>query len=209
MFLNNKMANTLFPKNRKGNIPITILTIGVVLVCTFALYTFLSSRNHVRNSFVGIGVIEDMNSQIEQNYFYKQSGMVIGTYSDINGVFAYAKENNINEKKCNCGEDCDSYASMVVKSASENEIPNPLLLLSIMMQESTCVSQASSGSSIGLMQINLLHCGKYGLPSDKEECKNKLIEDVQLNIDVGTKILKDSYNTYKTGKIFQEKRDDQ
>ena len=92
---------------------------------------------------------------------------------------------------------------MIVKSSSENGILDPLLLLSLMMQESTCVSKAFSGSSVGLMQINVIHCGEYGLPLNEEECKKKLIEDVQLNIDIGAKILKESYNAYKSGKIFQ------
>lgn len=190
-------------KDKHGDIPLTILVIGIVVICALALFSFSSSTAKIRDSFVGIGVLEKMNSQIEQNYFYGESGFVVEGYGDINSIFNYAKENEIVKRKCNCGDNCDSYASMVVKSSSENEIPDPILLLSLMMQESTCTSTAYSGSSVGLMQINLIHCGNYGLPSNKEECKKKLIEDVQLNVDVGAKILKESYNAYKDGKLFQ------
>lgn len=190
--------------NKRGNIPITILVIGVLLVCALAILSFLSSTIKVRNSFVGIGVLEKMNSQLEKNYLAtKELGSVAGGYGDINSIFNYAKDNDVGNRRCNCGNDCDSYANFVVKSSSENGIPDPLLLLSLIMQESTCLPGAFSGSSVGLMQINLIHCGEYGLPSNEEECKKKLINDVQLNIDVGTKILKQSYNAYKDGKVFQ------
>jgi len=192
-----------FPRNRRGDIPITILVIGIILVCILALISFLSSTTKVKNSFVGIGVLEKMNMQIEKNYFYKESGFVVGGSGDINSLFNYAKENDVNERRCNCESNCDSYANMVVRASSENGIPDPLLLLSLMMQESTCVPGAFSGSSVGLMQINLMHCGKYGLPLDEAECKKKLIEDAQLNIDVGAKILKESYDTNKKGRTFQ------
>jgi len=190
--------------NKRGDIPLTILVIGILLVCALALFSFLSSTTKVRNSFVGIGVLEKMNSQLEKNYFYtKELGTVVGGYEDINSVFNYAKENDVVNRRCNCGNDCGSYANFVVKSSSENGIPDPLLLLSLMMQESTCVPGAFSGSSVGLMQINLIHCGEYGLPLDEQECKKKLLGDVQLNVDVGVKILKESYNAYKDGKVFQ------
>jgi len=190
-------------KNKKGDIPVTILVIGVVAVCIMALLSFLSSTAKVRNSFVGIGALEEMNLQRERNYFYKTSGLVTGDYEYVASIFDYAKENSIVDRKCNCGNDCASYAKIVVDSSSENGISDPLLLLSLMMQESTCERKSFSGSSVGLMQINLIHCGEYGLPADKEECKKTLLEDSQLNIDIGTKILKASYDAYKDGKIFQ------
>lgn len=190
--------------NKRGDIPLTILVIGIMLICALAMFSFFSSTTKVRNSFVGIGVIEKMNSQIEKEYLYaKEPGLAVGNYGNINAAFDYAKENEVVKRKCNCGKNCDSYANFIVEASSKNGIPEPLLLLSLMMQESTCVSKVYSGSSVGLMQINLMHCGNYGLPSDKNECKKKLIEDAQLNINVGAQILKESYDAYKNGKLFQ------
>jgi len=72
-----------------------------------------------------------------------------------------------------------------------------------MMQESDCVNTGFSGSSVGLMQINLIHCGKYGLLADETKCKEQLINNIQLNIEVGAKILKESYESSKNGRVFQ------
>lgn len=195
------MINNL--KSKRGDIPITILVIGVLLVCALALFSFFSSTLKIRNSFVGIGLVEKLDSQIEENSFY---GISIGTESTSSGIDAaidYVKQNSIGNKICNCGDNCQNYAKWIVDSSSSNEILNPLLLLSLMMQESNCVSNAFSGSSVGLMQINLINCGNYGLPSDKEECKKELLDNPKLNIEVGAKILRQMYDAYKEGKTFQ------
>jgi hypothetical protein len=199
------MINNKFFQNRRGDIPITILVIGVLMVCSLALFSFFSSTVKIRNSFVGIGLIEAMNSQIEENYFY---GRPLGTMnSEFEGniyvAINYAKQNKIVNRICNCEDNCENYADWIIESSSANGISDPVLLLSLMMQESDCTSNAFSGSSIGLMQINLMHCGNYGLPADKEECKRVLIDNPKLNIEIGAKILKESYNTYKDGKTFQ------
>jgi hypothetical protein len=99
---------------------------------------------------------------------------------------------------CNCGENCETYSELVLKYSEENGIFDPLLLIALMSQESLCVSTADSGSSVGLMQINLgKWCGKLGLPADKETCKNELINNPETNIRVGSEILKESYNDVK------------
>ncbi len=191
--------------NEKGNIPITILAIAVIALCGLAIYTFISSTNHAINSLTGISLMEKMNSQIEKNYFYGiPSGTEVSSYAgNINSAIDYAKQNQIVNRTCNCGSNCQDYANWIVKSSSDNGIPNPSLLLSLMMQESDCTSNAFSGSSVGIMQINLIHCGEYGLSSDKEKCRDELINNVRLNIETGAKILKEKYNSYKDGKIFQ------
>ena len=191
--------------NNRGDIPITIFVIGIMVVCALGLYSFSSSTIKMRNNFVGIGLIEAMNSQIEENYFY---GRPLGTENsnlegNIYNAIDYAKQNKILDSICNCKENCDNYAAWIVEASSANGIPNPVLLLSLMMQESDCTSNAFSGSSTGLMQINLIHCGNYGLSSNEEDCKKELIDNPKLNIEVGAKILKESYNSYKDGKTFQ------
>jgi hypothetical protein len=59
--------------NRKGDLPVTILIIGVFGVCTLALLSFLYSSYQVHKAFVGIEVMEKANAQIEQDnleHFY-------------------------------------------------------------------------------------------------------------------------------------------
>jgi hypothetical protein len=188
----------LFPRNRSGDISITIFTIGVVLVYAVALALFSSSDVEVRNSFFGIGQVQKLNSLIEQNEFY--GGEIAG--GGLYNAIEFASKNRLVNRICNCEGSCDSYVSLILESSAKYGI-DPFLLLSLMMQESDCSSKAFSGSSVGLMQVNLIHCGKYGLLEDKNKCKEQLIYNVQLNIDVGARILKENYDLYKDGKIFQ------
>jgi hypothetical protein len=67
-------------KNNRGDIPITILVIGVFAICAFAILSFIISSISLRNSFVGIDIVESANKQIEfkefnnenANYFYQE-----------------------------------------------------------------------------------------------------------------------------------------
>ncbi len=55
--------------NKRGDIPITILVVGVLLVCSMAIVSFFSSTIKARNSFVGINLMEQLNIQIEEKIF--------------------------------------------------------------------------------------------------------------------------------------------
>ena len=55
--------------NRRADIPVTVLVIGVFFICALALLSFYNSNIKVRNSFVGIRLMNEMNSQIEQTLF--------------------------------------------------------------------------------------------------------------------------------------------
>ena len=56
-------------KNKKGNLPIIILVLGVLAVCSLALLSFYSSNLKVSNNFAGVKLIEKLNSQIEINRY--------------------------------------------------------------------------------------------------------------------------------------------
>lgn len=64
------MANKI---NKRGDIPVTILVLLVFAICALTIYTFISSTSHVRSYFVGIGLTEKLNSQIEQSVFNNQN----------------------------------------------------------------------------------------------------------------------------------------
>jgi len=53
--------------NKKGDLPVTILVIGVFAVCTLALLSFFYSSFLIHKSFVGVEIIENANIQIEEN----------------------------------------------------------------------------------------------------------------------------------------------
>lgn len=58
--------NRLNTMNRRGDIPITFLVVGVVLVCCIAVFSFLSTTIKATNSLVGVRLLERLNSQIEE-----------------------------------------------------------------------------------------------------------------------------------------------
>jgi len=53
--------------NRKGDLPVTILVIGVFALCALALLSFFYSSYQINKSFVGVETIEKANIQIEVN----------------------------------------------------------------------------------------------------------------------------------------------
>ena len=55
-------------KNTKGDVPVTILVIGVFVVCTLAVFSFIHSNLVINRSFVGIDIMEKANINIEKNY---------------------------------------------------------------------------------------------------------------------------------------------
>jgi len=64
-----------------------------------------------------------------------------------------------------------------------------------LMQESSCGLKIDSGSSYGVMQINRIHNGSYGLPADRDETVKILLENPEENLRVGVAILKAGYRT--------------
>ena len=63
-------------KNRRGDVPVTILVLGVFVVCTLALVSFINSDRNSEKSFIGIKVMEEANINIEkynlQYYHYEE-----------------------------------------------------------------------------------------------------------------------------------------
>lgn len=57
-------------KNKKADISIAVLVIGVFAVCTLALLSFIISDIRVGQNFVGVDKMEEINSQIENYYLY-------------------------------------------------------------------------------------------------------------------------------------------
>lgn len=79
-------------KNKKGDITITILVVGVFLLGAFALFSFFVSDSKTTNSFASVYVMEIANSQIEEYKFYKNSGVPV---EKINGFFEIVEKQGI------------------------------------------------------------------------------------------------------------------
>lgn len=63
-------------KNKKADIPVTILVIGVFAICTLAILSFkFMDIKTTKGFYESIEGIEEMNSQIQKYYFYKNAGI--------------------------------------------------------------------------------------------------------------------------------------
>lgn len=60
-------------KNKKAEISTTVLVIGVLLICGIAIFSFFNSVIQTQNSFVGIGMVEKINMQVEEKIFKGES----------------------------------------------------------------------------------------------------------------------------------------
>lgn len=164
----------------------------------------------------------------------------VRTLEEIENAIIYARDHDIprdvvkTAKRCSCGDDktCKDYAQILYESSlirdgkSDNnplEDPlDPLFVLAVWMQESSCTKNAISSTSatypsIGISQINIRYwCGSSDaknigityLSSDKATCKSELY-DVETNTKAAIEILKFNYRTIPkqfTGACFSEQK---
>jgi hypothetical protein len=201
--------------NKKGfSIANLLLIVGVLILAISTLISFYSSNQKVLTSFIGIGTIEKLNARIEENAFYNvkiidtvkepvKEEVNLESRGSLYGAVLYAQDNSpIIGRNLKCGDKCFEYASIIEKYAPTYNI-DPVLFFSLMMQESQGVASADSGSSVGLMQVNLDNCGSYDLPSNKQECEILLKTNVEKNIEVGMKVLNEKYLQFRSGRVFQ------
>lgn len=88
-------------KNRKADLPITILVIGVFVICIFALLSFYSSKLIFEELFVGINSMENIASKINEYSFYKnleingeEIKQIIDIKEDRQGKYIEIEEKN-------------------------------------------------------------------------------------------------------------------
>lgn len=188
--------------DKKGILNQKLITIILVILVVVISITFIFKSN-------AFGFLENFLPDLsvgEDNYIAGEENNDIIVESEVSEtqlaeLMKYYSTNTITnfdntKKNCDCGTECDDYAKWTLNYAKVNGV-EPILILALMMQESNCNKNASSGSSYGLMQINAgVWCGEYGLPKDMGDCEKKLLEDEELNINVGVKILKGYYNDY-------------
>lgn len=161
-----------------------------------------------QDSYQGAAVLFDPTSSQVKDFFKKATAGGGNTEAALESSFArrdVVKLTSLMQElstmvfqssfKCYCGDTCGNYASWLNEASGTQGIPDELLLLAIMIQESSCKSVESSGGDLGLMQINTIHCGANGLPLSIADCQYTLLNDNEKNINVGAQILKDDYTT--------------
>lgn len=89
--------------NKRADISIVILVIGIIAVCFLAIFSFVKVNGDIDDNFLGIGLIETMNSVEEEFNFYDEKGEFRGDYGRVferEGFFGKVKI-NINDEKVN------------------------------------------------------------------------------------------------------------
>ncbi len=79
-------------KNKKGDVPTTVLVIGVFVVCGLAIASFFYSSILFSDSFKDIGTMQKANLQIEKNSFQNYHDETIGQKFSFSWDFDFLKK---------------------------------------------------------------------------------------------------------------------
>jgi len=87
-------------KNKRGDIPIVILVIGILAICILAIFSFYFSDRSVKTGFSSVDVIERVLVTKEKISLYNESfgftqdeiGEIFGVQEDIQGRYITAKQ---------------------------------------------------------------------------------------------------------------------
>jgi hypothetical protein len=166
-------------KGRHGAIMNSYLfLILTIIVCALGVVLFME-----RTGMMDISSLFNWNRPDDNNGFSDRS------VTEVKNAMEYAKDNTVVKRKCDCGNSCNDYAEWVVKYSEENDVPDPLLVVSLIMQESSCRNVGCNELGYcGLMQIDESVAG---------------YENPQTNIKEGVEHLKGKYDTYKNGRYFE------
>lgn len=86
--------------NKRADISIVVLVIGVIMICFLAIFSFVKVNRDINDNFLGIGLIETMNSIEEEFNFYDEKNEFSGDYGNVferEGFFGKVKI-NINDE---------------------------------------------------------------------------------------------------------------
>jgi len=79
-------------KNKRADIPVTILVLGVLAICGLAILSFIVSEKLNKTDELGTEVFERLHSDVEKFEFYKNAGISpaeaasnLGFNTDTNG----------------------------------------------------------------------------------------------------------------------------
>ena len=123
---------------------------------------------------------------------FDESKFNVRSLDEMKKAIEYAKLNSVVNRNCLCGGNCEDYAQYLIDASTENGIPDPLLALSLMMQESSCQQEKVCPSTQygGLMQVC---CVVGGCGKNKDTPYVENWNDEKTNIFAGAKELKSKY----------------
>jgi hypothetical protein len=71
--------------NKRGDVPITLLVIGVFAICTLALLSFFLANLKIEKAFSGVSLMENVNSIAEKIKFYEINSLNVDFGETKNG----------------------------------------------------------------------------------------------------------------------------
>nr|MBA4405406.1 hypothetical protein [Nanoarchaeum sp.] len=144
----------------------------------------------------------DQNSWLKNNSLKCQGVSYFESVTDLTKYINYAAANNVGGNRCDCGSNCDDYAKWIVQYSQQYSV-NSLLVLALIMQESSCdqtlYSKDKNGNPLafGLMQITEGTfddiCSDIGSFSDV-----KGMDNAENNIACGMKVLNAKYALWES-----------
>lgn len=109
---------TKFVKNKKADIPITILVIMIVAISVLAILSFVGSITKVKLNYLGVELIKGINADIEKFYFYLNAGFSEDEAAEKIGAKVIDNKLIINQDKENIIS--VQYGMNIVKRFEEN-----------------------------------------------------------------------------------------
>lgn len=82
-------------KNKRGNVPVTIFVLGVILLCGLTIFSFSIGNNQIRKGIGDVSVVEKARLSMEKYNLYIE-GFVMDTQkaenlSDVKDLPGYGK----------------------------------------------------------------------------------------------------------------------
>ncbi|MBU1252291.1 MAG: hypothetical protein KJ905_01670 [Nanoarchaeota archaeon] len=71
-------------KNKRGDIPITILVIGILAICTLTIFSFYTSSSKVKSGFDSVGIVNRAVIEMQKISLYSELGF---SETEIESIF--------------------------------------------------------------------------------------------------------------------------
>lgn len=99
-------------QNKRGDIPVTILVLGVILICITAIFSFYYASNATKNSLNSVGVLQKASVTMDKISLYDNLGFTqkqineslydpltaSGLQKDSYGEYIYFSEGGVSVK---------------------------------------------------------------------------------------------------------------
>lgn len=173
----------------------------------FKFFTDYDVNSYIDKEILVLNIGEKIREKVDKGGLgFEEDFSSVYTLEDVENAIFYLRDNELEKRNCFCGNEktCFKYAEWIYHYSSKVDI-NPLIVLSIIAQESNCIYDSVSNNDTGLMQINSgVWCGEKAgknLPENHISCK-EVLKNPEDNIRVGTEILQEYQKSVKDYKLL-------